>query len=221
MASRAPSISPEPVSDRLVSDHDLLDAMDGLPCGVIGRDRDGTIVYVNDQMLQWMLYSRDELVGRPLSDFVPSEFREIGRDETRATNDGDYRARLTVMQRRDSTTFPVLAIPSRSTTASGIVFAVVVELGAIQTAKGAEGLGASLRASLDLQAVHHPDLRALSRRERQVLGLLTNGARVSAIAMRLNISPHTVRNHLKSCFRKVGVRSQAELVERVRMLNAY
>lgn len=56
----------------------------------------------------------------------------------------------------------------------------------------------------------------LSARERQVLQLLLSSHRVPTIAELLFISQHTVRNHLKSIFRKVGVNSQVELIERVR-----
>lgn len=60
-----------------------------------------------------------------------------------------------------------------------------------------------------------PDLRNLSDREWSVLrGLLAN-QRTASIARALCISPHTVRNHLKSIFRKMGVSSQSELIERL------
>jgi DNA-binding NarL/FixJ family response regulator len=53
----------------------------------------------------------------------------------------------------------------------------------------------------------------LSARERQIVDLLANGARVVTIARRLQLSPHTVRNHLKSVFRKLNVHGQHELFE--------
>lgn len=56
----------------------------------------------------------------------------------------------------------------------------------------------------------------LTHRERDVLRLLLDNHRVPAIAELLFISQHTVRNHLKSMFRKAEVRSQAELIEMVR-----
>lgn len=59
----------------------------------------------------------------------------------------------------------------------------------------------------------HPSLRELSRREREVLLSLADGNRVATIARSLFISPHTVRNHLKSVFAKLGVGSQVELLE--------
>jgi len=61
-----------------------------------------------------------------------------------------------------------------------------------------------------------PELDRLSRRERQVLDHLLEGHRVVSIAEQLCVSEHTIRNHLKSIFRKLGVHSQAELVGLVR-----
>lgn len=53
----------------------------------------------------------------------------------------------------------------------------------------------------------------LSAREREIVDLLANGARVITIAQHLSLSPHTVRNHLKSVFRKLNLRGQHELFE--------
>jgi DNA-binding CsgD family transcriptional regulator len=60
------------------------------------------------------------------------------------------------------------------------------------------------------------ELDALSPREAEIVGLLVDGHRVSTIARSLFISPHTVRNHLQSVYRKVGVGSQAELIVKVK-----
>ncbi len=60
------------------------------------------------------------------------------------------------------------------------------------------------------------ELARLSPRERDVLEHLLDGHRVSTIAQRLTVSEHTVRNHLKSMFRKLGVHSQPELIDFVR-----
>ena len=57
-----------------------------------------------------------------------------------------------------------------------------------------------------------PGLDELSPREVQVLEALLAHRRPPQIAEDLGISPHTVRNHLKSIYAKCGVRSQAELL---------
>jgi DNA-binding NarL/FixJ family response regulator len=54
---------------------------------------------------------------------------------------------------------------------------------------------------------------ALSAREREILDALLNHQRVPGIARTLGISEHTVRNHLKSIYAKLGVHSQEELLE--------
>jgi DNA-binding CsgD family transcriptional regulator len=52
----------------------------------------------------------------------------------------------------------------------------------------------------------------LSARERQIAELLLAGQTTAQIAASLFLSPHTVRDHLKSIFAKTGVRSRHELV---------
>jgi len=61
-----------------------------------------------------------------------------------------------------------------------------------------------------------PELDSLSPRESEVAWMLTKGDRVSSIARALFVSPHTVRNHLQSIYRKLGVSSQAELIEKLK-----
>lgn len=61
--------------------------------------------------------------------------------------------------------------------------------------------------------LERPELARLSPRERDVLEHLLDGHRVSTISQRLEVSEHTVRNHLKSMFRKLGVHSQPELID--------
>lgn len=50
----------------------------------------------------------------------------------------------------------------------------------------------------------------LTRREVEILGILTLGASNGVIADKLFISPHTVRTHLNHIFRKLGVASRLE-----------
>lgn len=53
---------------------------------------------------------------------------------------------------------------------------------------------------------------ALSRRELDVLRLMTQGCNTAAIAERLRLSRATVRNHAQSIFAKLGVHSRLEAV---------
>lgn len=56
------------------------------------------------------------------------------------------------------------------------------------------------------------ELARLSTREREVLRQAVSGKGAKDIAKENNISPHTVRNHLKSIYRKLDVHSQRELM---------
>jgi DNA-binding CsgD family transcriptional regulator len=56
---------------------------------------------------------------------------------------------------------------------------------------------------------------ALSQREREVVALLVAGLDTHALAGRLFISRHTVQDHLKSVFVKMGINSRRELVARL------
>ena len=211
-------------------------------CGLVVRDLDRKIAFANRKMLELLGYAEHELVGSPLEILIPPEVRELALGEMKATEQGDIRARLLVIQRKDSTTFPAVMIPQRLFSEDGQLIgtcAVVVDLGAIQTAKQAgyqaeDRVRARLdRIAIELQSIglaagirmgeavslDHPDLDELTPREKEILQLLVAGERVPSIAKQLFISQHTVRNHLKSMYRKVEVGTQSELIHRVRSLS--
>ena len=52
----------------------------------------------------------------------------------------------------------------------------------------------------------------MTRREREVLGLLAEGRRTDEVARDLTLSRETVRGHVKSVLRKLGVRTCAAAV---------
>ncbi len=210
-------------------------------CGLAAEDPDGILVFVNRTLLDWLGYEREELIGQRAEALVPKELHQFMDDDLHAAEDGDLRARLIAVRRKDSTTFPVVTIPQRFLTAEGAFdgyFYIVVDLGAVLTARQvgpptAIDVRSTLhRIALELQSIslsaavgavtalplHHPDLQDLSPRESEVLALLVAGDRVPTIAKRLHISQHTVRNHLKSMFRKLEVGTQSELIDRIRSL---
>jgi pimeloyl-ACP methyl ester carboxylesterase/DNA-binding CsgD family transcriptional regulator len=57
-----------------------------------------------------------------------------------------------------------------------------------------------------------PAFAALSRREREILGLITEGLGNAQIAERLSISEKTVRNHVSNLFDKLGVWTRAQAI---------
>ncbi len=52
----------------------------------------------------------------------------------------------------------------------------------------------------------------LTKREKAIVGLMSKGAKNKEIAEQLSISPHTVKTHLYSAFRKTKCRNRIELL---------
>ena len=75
-----------------------------------------------------------------------------------------------------------------------------------QTALVIEPAHASEIAPIIVQAYE------LSPREQEITRLIAQGLGTAAIAARLHLSAHTVRDHVKAIFEKVGVSSRGELV---------
>jgi len=216
--------------------------VDEINCGLAARDRDMKIVYVNDRLLRWLGYERAEILGQESGVRFPANIRDLLPPEKDEIESGDLRARMTVCQRKDGTGCPVLMLPQPFRDDAEEVIggvSVVIDLSAIQMAKqagyAAEGsVRSSLeRIALEIQSIgliadhpaatraplEHPELEGLSPREMEILTQILSAHRVPQIAQALHISPHTVRNHLKSIFAKVGVSSQAELIRKVRSLS--
>jgi PAS domain S-box-containing protein len=229
-------------SDEQLWYQDIDAFIDKINCGVAARDRDMKIVYINDRLLHWLGYERAEILGQESGVLFPAKIRDLLLMEMDEIEGGDLRARMTVCQRKDGTGFPVLVLPQPFRDDAGEVIggvSVIVDLTAIQMAKqagySAEGsVRSSLeRIALEIQSIglvadlpaatraplEHPELEGLSPREMEILTQLLSAHRVPQIADSLHISPHTVRNHLKSIFGKVGVSSQAALIRKVRSLS--
>jgi DNA-binding CsgD family transcriptional regulator len=71
------------------------------------------------------------------------------------------------------------------------------------------------RAVSPQSAILRLEVHGASVREREVATLLARGLATPEIAETLVLSPHTVQDHVKSLFEKVGVSSRQELVGRV------
>jgi DNA-binding CsgD family transcriptional regulator len=58
----------------------------------------------------------------------------------------------------------------------------------------------------------------LTPRERQILGLLSEGLTMQQMGRRLGISPRTVETHVSGIYRKLGVRTRVQAVSRAASL---
>jgi DNA-binding NarL/FixJ family response regulator len=89
-------------------------------------------------------------------------------------------------------------------------------------ATGHEDGKEELDSSMDTEKPSPPDpariggaeSEPLSAAQRRVLNLLVNGLSEKRIALRLDLSPCTVHNHIGAIYRAFGVHSRAELLVR-------
>jgi DNA-binding NarL/FixJ family response regulator len=63
-----------------------------------------------------------------------------------------------------------------------------------------------------------PKAGGLSAREEEVLALIAGGSTNAEIAGRLFLSPHTVKDHTSSIYKKLNVRNRAEAVRRAQRI---
>ena len=61
-------------------------------------------------------------------------------------------------------------------------------------------------------------LPMLSEREGEILGMIAGGSTNREIAQALHLSPHTVKEHTSSLYRKLGARNRADAVQRAQRL---
>lgn len=95
----------------------------------------------------------------------------------------------------------------------GDLCGLIADAGAGRFVVNPERLGGALRRAATHADPNTPitgEATKLTLREREVLGLLSEGLDNGAIAARLHLSAHTVRTHVANILRKMGVGSRAE-----------
>lgn len=82
-----------------------------------------------------------------------------------------------------------------------------------QQAPGADADSDQSTFSIPLRPTSEmPALTQLSEAQRRVLDLLLSGRSEKKVAAKLDLSPHTVHNHIKEIYRRFEVSSRAELL---------
>jgi DNA-binding NarL/FixJ family response regulator len=124
---------------------------------------------------------------------------------------------------------PSVRIVVLTASASDHLLAKAIDAGAagfLSKTRSLDEVTAAVRAAANGEALISPDLLArllprlnrkgapahqeLTEREREVLGLLADGLTNAAIAERLVVSVHTVRNHIANLSGKLGAHSKLE-----------
>jgi len=156
--------------------------------------------------------TQDKLVGKEPLDFLLDGDVVNNAMGTLASGALESYQALRTVQRSDGSKFRArLWVRSSMDEGRQVLLVVFTEESAGQSA--AESLG-FVGPPPELPAV--PGLDLLSGRETEVLERLISGARVPQIAEQMFLAPATVRNHLSSVYRKLGVHTQGELVALLR-----
>src|SRR5262249_31310180 len=85
------------------------DLYNNAPCGYHSLDKDGVFVRVNETELRWLGYSRDELIGRKITDLLAPESIKLLNDAlTEFKTRGTLRDLEVHLVRKDGSILPAL-----------------------------------------------------------------------------------------------------------------
>ena len=180
--------------------------------GLLVIDRSGRAVSANEEALSWLrelwpmapaatgeLDSLDVFELRDIDLGVPTAlFALVARARAVAEGREGGPSRIRLRDRRGRWLVLHASPLTSPGTADGGSVALVIE-----AAKSAE------IAPIIIEAY------SLTTRERDVLGAIARGSSTAEIAAELFLSPHTVRDYVKTVFEKLGVSSRGELVARL------
>ncbi|HZC09874.1 MAG TPA: LuxR C-terminal-related transcriptional regulator, partial [Mycobacterium sp.] len=80
-----------------------------------------------------------------------------------------------------------------------------------RVARALRGLGVERRTARQPRA--KTGWSSLTDAERKVIGLVADGATNAVVAQRLQLSPHTVKTHIRNAFTKLDIHSRAQLTD--------
>ena len=165
-------------------------------------DEERQIVDVNDSTLAMIRRTRAQVIGNSAVDFIAPIDRAESEKRWRAilqTESGEFHGRGTVIL-GDASELE-LDYAARMVRISGRRLAIYVMLWT------REGPGFS-----ETEAFSTGEL---TKRERQIVTAVAMGHQTRQIAAELNISPETVRKHVRNVMAKTGAHTRAHLVAKV------
>jgi PAS domain S-box-containing protein len=195
---------------------------------VVEADLKGQVASWNDAAEAIYGWSAEEAIGRPILELIiRPEHADAAIALQRAAMTGDTWSGQVLGQCRDGSLVHIRAVitarhgPDNEINGTIGVSVAHAQLDTAEIARTAELLEALVdRLASSTQQVRQATtptvagLGRLSPREQEVLALLRQGLRVPTVAERLSVSQYTVRNQLRSIFRKLDVNSQRELLDR-------
>jgi DNA-binding CsgD family transcriptional regulator len=162
--------------------------------GIVVLDGGGRVVSATREAVEWLAELAPELLMSDVGDLeLPFHAHGFATRVRAAHEDGESQIRSRLRTRRGVWL---------------LMHGAVLE-GTDQVALIIEPAKASDVAPLIVEAY------GLSGRELDVTRAIARGLSTGEIAAELHLSPHTIRDHVKATFEKVGVSSRGELVHRV------
>ena len=199
----------------------LRDLLAEAPYPVFGVDRLGGVVWTNSAAVG-AFRTLGPLVGKQLRGASRARLLPFGGDNLKAWLAGRLYPIATEWPTETGGAETFLSLPFRTPSDSGAALGILVlrirdpQPAVLGGDDAASGSGGSRPLASSAARTHEEALAALTSRERQIVIQLLDGSRTTLIAEEFRISVNTVRNHLKSIFRKLGVNSQAQLVRVLR-----
>lgn len=189
----------------------LLDALSRAADGVFVSDAEGRVVFWNAAAEAIWGYRAGDVLGRPCRDLFRGRDADGDANGAAGWAGGDRVPAFDVQARTKAgliiwLNVSVLVVGKDA----GLRLHLVrdVTFAKEQLALAHEGLAAASRDGDGAAAV----AGALTRREREVLGLMGKGLNTASMAERLHLSRATVRNHVQNILLKLGVHSRLEAV---------
>jgi DNA-binding CsgD family transcriptional regulator len=202
---------------------DALELIADSKAAAYGMDRHDRIVYWNEGASKALGWKADEVLGRVCFDVL------AGRDLfgnrycmkdcaiVRAAANGDTVEPFVMDVQRKGSGNAKIVVRTTALPAPGPAFVCLMHFIDTGEGKDLDRLVEAVRGTIRNDARPLPpdppmSVSPLTPREREIVGLLSNGYAALNIAARLNLSHATVRNHIQNILRKLDVHSQVEAV---------